>query len=446
MQIRPADSSEDSHKVQDKQTLKALSDARAANWPNTIQAQRARKERSKAEKFEVEERQRRKIDKIEADIKAESRRLQIERANKMLYDDSSRVKAFHSSLMTSDVMLEREAQIAYKHAIEIKKKKREEVFLKKQRKALEIAEEAEFRKMEERRQKALVQRDQQLVQLEQVRQKIMRAKKANREEGLLLKQQAMDEQVAAEEKARKRRQVNIDMAMATAKANTALKAMKRAEAQRQKDADDAIAAFARKKEGRILERKRREEMKQQKKQEQRNKMIAYMEEEVLKRRSDQDARLNQQQQEAQDKEDQAFADKAEKRRQEQIATNRSRQQQLDIRQRQKEADQAADLRFRELWTQRTKELKQEEEDETRLTFLENKKHQNFLIKQMHFKAQKKEAALKRGLEEAMLMKAAMERDEHMFSQYAKVCMDEWEAKGKSTVPIKLELNRKLTLG
>lgn len=41
-----------------------------------------------------------------------------------------------------------------------------------------------------------------------------------------------EEPVAAEEKARKRRQVDIDVAMATAKAHTVLKPMQRAEMQR----------------------------------------------------------------------------------------------------------------------------------------------------------------------------------------------------------------------
>ena len=44
------------------------------------------------------------IDRQEALIKAENRRIQIERANKMLYDETDRVKSFHCKLLLSDVI------------------------------------------------------------------------------------------------------------------------------------------------------------------------------------------------------------------------------------------------------------------------------------------------------------------------------------------------------
>ncbi len=61
----------------------------------------------------------------EAKLKAEARQLQIERANKMLYDETDKVKAFHSSLLLSDVLKEREHQISYKKHVETVKKKHE---------------------------------------------------------------------------------------------------------------------------------------------------------------------------------------------------------------------------------------------------------------------------------------------------------------------------------
>jgi hypothetical protein len=65
---------------------------------------------------------------------------------------------------------------------------------------------------------------------------------------------------------------------------------------------------------------------------------------------------------------------------------------------------------------------------------------------MEYKANKKEAALRKGMEEAMLMKAQMQQDEHMFNQYAEVCLDEWEQQGKSLKPMQIQMNRKETLG
>ena len=91
-------------KQQDRARLHALSDARKAKWPNTIEATRERKERGKQDKKDVEESLRREIDAEEESLTVEKRRLAIERANKMLYDSTDRVKSLHSKLLYADVM------------------------------------------------------------------------------------------------------------------------------------------------------------------------------------------------------------------------------------------------------------------------------------------------------------------------------------------------------
>merc|ERR1712028_313617 len=91
--------------------LQKISQDRVSKWPNTLEAERKKKEARRQQRHDEEEVQRKKIDKEEAAIQGEKRRMAIERANKMLYDDNDRVKAFHSQLLMSDVMKEREAQI-----------------------------------------------------------------------------------------------------------------------------------------------------------------------------------------------------------------------------------------------------------------------------------------------------------------------------------------------
>lgn len=68
----------------------------------------------------------------------ESRRQQIERANKMLFDDTDKVKAFHSRLLMSDVMKEREAQVAYKAQLAVLHKAQDKAFHEEQTKAIEV--------------------------------------------------------------------------------------------------------------------------------------------------------------------------------------------------------------------------------------------------------------------------------------------------------------------
>jgi hypothetical protein len=79
------------------------------------------------------------IDRQEALIKAENRRLQIERANKMLYDETDRVKTFHSTLMMSDVMQERQNQIHYKAKLKQVVQRQDDEFHRNQMEALSVS-------------------------------------------------------------------------------------------------------------------------------------------------------------------------------------------------------------------------------------------------------------------------------------------------------------------
>jgi 3-phosphoglycerate kinase len=59
-----------SNKEEDRKRLKELSNARVKNWPNTVKANRDKKENERFEKFKKEEMERRVIDKEEAEYQA----------------------------------------------------------------------------------------------------------------------------------------------------------------------------------------------------------------------------------------------------------------------------------------------------------------------------------------------------------------------------------------
>merc|ERR1719310_2475398 len=125
-----------SAKQLDRERLHALSNARKSKWPNTIEALREKKDRMRAEKFEAEEKLRVEIDREEEALQAEKRRLAIERANKMLYDSTDRVKALHSKLMLADVMEERERQIEVKARLRLREVEADERWYQKQQDAI----------------------------------------------------------------------------------------------------------------------------------------------------------------------------------------------------------------------------------------------------------------------------------------------------------------------
>ena len=60
------------------------------------------------------------IDTQEAELRAEQRRIQIERANKILFDETDRVKSFHSKMLLSDVMKENEQLVEVRAPVHVR--------------------------------------------------------------------------------------------------------------------------------------------------------------------------------------------------------------------------------------------------------------------------------------------------------------------------------------
>uniref|UniRef100_A0A8C5RAR9 Trichohyalin-plectin-homology domain-containing protein n=1 Tax=Leptobrachium leishanense TaxID=445787 RepID=A0A8C5RAR9_9ANUR len=84
------------------------------NWKNTITDLKQRPFQIRKEREEKEEAEKKKIDLEEAKFQAEKRKEDIENAKRKLFYENDRVKTFHSALLLTEVMKEREAQIELK--------------------------------------------------------------------------------------------------------------------------------------------------------------------------------------------------------------------------------------------------------------------------------------------------------------------------------------------
>ena len=187
----------------EKDTLKELSEARKGTWNNTLEAQRNQREQAKAQRLDDDEEAKCVLDREEASIRATQRQAQIMRANKMLYDQTDRVKSFNSSLLLSDVLQERDLQINLKRRVEETRERHEAVLVKEREKAWEVADYAEAAKADERKRAALRQRDAQLLQIEQFRTQILAEMREDVAEGELIRRRAAEEE--EEEKLRELR-------------------------------------------------------------------------------------------------------------------------------------------------------------------------------------------------------------------------------------------------
>ena len=83
-----------------------MSQKKITAWPNTIQADRLKKEEDRIKKLEQEEMSRRQIDDMEEALRVSQRQAQLNRANKMLHD---------SKMLLCDVNTEQQIQMETKY-------------------------------------------------------------------------------------------------------------------------------------------------------------------------------------------------------------------------------------------------------------------------------------------------------------------------------------------
>lgn len=429
------------HAAADRQRRKELSTLRAAKWPNTIEAQRVRKEQARIQAMEQAEAERVKEDERQSRIRAEERRMQIERASKMLYDQTDRVKGLHAKMLHSDVIQENQKQIEFKKHVSTIKRELDEQFLAQQREALEIAEQAELIKMEERRQAALAQKAIQLEQLEETKRKIIAERQQRMVEGQMLLEAAGREKQKEIEAALKRREESQQRNLDMLRANDALLEYRRVQAERERLADEQVAAYAAHKAALIEERKRREMQRQADKDQKRDRMIAYMEANMEEERQKNESILKMQEDDSEAKRAAEMAERNRQRAELQLAIDKSRAQQLELREKKKLREREEDAHFSAAWSVRLQELKEEDEQEKADRLAAQKLNQSLLERQMHQKSMRKKAIKEQQMQEAFASRLQLAEEDQMFDEYAGVCMEEWSKKGKDIRPMTISLRK-----
>ena len=94
--------------------LKKLSDDKISRWPNTLAARRKHKEEARSRRLKAEEDARLANDKRLAAERALDRKVRIERANRMIYEQTDRMKVLRSKRMMADIQKHREKQVKSK--------------------------------------------------------------------------------------------------------------------------------------------------------------------------------------------------------------------------------------------------------------------------------------------------------------------------------------------
>ncbi|XP_062566128.1 cilia- and flagella- associated protein 210-like [Saccostrea cucullata] len=124
---------------EEKENRKQMSKEMVKNWGNTIAGTRTRKLEARKLREQKEEEEKRAIDLEEAKYQAEKRKEAIEKAKTQQYYQTDRVKNFHSALMLTEVLKEREAQIELKKLKEKASEGKDAEWLQKARREHENA-------------------------------------------------------------------------------------------------------------------------------------------------------------------------------------------------------------------------------------------------------------------------------------------------------------------
>jgi len=430
-----------SAKQLDRERLHALSNQRKSQWPNTIEALRERKDRMRAEKLEAEEKLRVEIDKEEEALQAEKRRLAIERANKMLYDSTDRVKSLHSKLMLADVMEERERQIEVKQHMRMREVEADERWYQKQQHAIRRMDaEEDLRDEEEMVKRFEVGRVRQ-AQIDQQKAEQSDKLAELQREGEMMKAMALADAEAEQHQSMEEMEREKRARAEVVEANNYL-LKKRAEDQELQEAEEArMLDYAASKERDLLERRDREEKRFRERQAWRQQLIDRQVAKLTDLNAANNSRLEKQAMEVQAKATAARQKLDEQKKNELLVMHMSRQQQMRWKKERRTQQEADDKHYAGELKKLNVQLREEEAMAIRDKFERNKQRDAFLLRQMAEKSQNKEEDKLEEMYEAEVTKQWGQDDDAIFDQYAQMCLDEYVAAGKDPKPIELVMKK-----
>jgi len=419
--------------------LHLKSQARAKTWDNTLEGSRRKKAEDKRKKFEAEELERQKVDAEEAKIQLDQRKATIDRANKLLYDESDRMKSFHSKMMVCDVLAEREAQVALKDELKKLEHVREDRFLEMEKQNYRKMLEREMKEKETKEELSRLAARAQKEQLAEYKEKKFREIEDQMLEGELLRRKAVEDLEAERKAERKRRGMAVQALSETQKANEYLKQIKAEDALRQQREEEKIQGYAQRKEKLLELRKQKEDEVFQQKQASRNAMIEAQARRLAEMASDEDQRIERQvaQKEADDENKRLAKEEAKRRWEEDI--QKSRVQQIQRKQNEREREKAEDAETAKFLQEWCKVLDRQEQEEVELKNQANRKLSQEHKKMVEIGRRKLEQDKSLEGEVALRAKRAIEADTIEFHSYAENCIRDYSAEGKNVIPLIKEL-------
>mmetsp|Transcript_35531 Transcript_35531/g.75780 ORF Transcript_35531/g.75780 Transcript_35531/m.75780 type:complete len:483 (+) Transcript_35531:83-1531(+) len=419
--------------------LHEKSKARAKTWDNTLEGGRRKKAAEVQARLDAEEKERQQIDAEEAQIQLDQRKATIERANKLLHDESDRMKSFHAKLMMCDVLAEREAQVSLKGEMGKLEQIREDRFLEMEKQNYRRMLEREMKEKETREELSKITAKAQKQQLAEYKEKRFREVEDQMLEGELLRRKAVEDLENEQGAATKRRETAVRALQETQKANVYLKQIKAEDALRQQREEEKIQEYAVRKEKMLQLRKAKEEEVFNQKQAGRNAMIEAQAKRLAEMSNEEDTRVERQVAEKHASDEAKRLAKEEAKRKWEDDIQQSRAAQIHRKQMQRERERAEDVATAKFLGEWCKVLDKQEKDEHEAKRTAAKKLSQEHKKQVEIARQRFEQGKQQEEHIAIHARKAIEADTLEFHAYAESAIRDYAAEGKNVIPLIKEL-------
>lgn len=412
--------------------LKMLSDEKVKSWPNTLQAMRKKKENWKKERLEAEEEARKKIDREEAELQRERRAAAIDRARKIMYEQTDKMKNLRSQQLYSEVVGDRAEQVRERQVMRDWERDKEAAYHEEIMRQVQEGDRREEAEAAARTYKAKAIAASQYEQLNEFRGNYLERLRAEKQEGELIQRKAaqdLDEEARiAEERTIKARMQMKEMQLA----NAHLKKLKLQDALKEEEATRKRQAEKDRNEHLAAERKRLEQARFASRQATKQRLIDAASAELATRISNEATLLESQVAALRKKEDDLEALKLANIEKQKKAIDLSRTQQLEQRDLERQRDQQAIDDMVAAWKIKNAEIDDEEANEQARLKAKNAEIRDSLLAQIDKNAKLRAKAIAETLAFDRMTRAAIEADEAKFRATATEVLEKARAEAKPT--------------
>ncbi|CAK8988056.1 TPH domain-containing protein [Durusdinium trenchii] len=435
--VAPARKTDGDRRREEKQ---ALSQARMKRWPDTIEAQRNKKEEAYKERMRRNEAERMRLDQEDDERRALERKAKIEHATKTIYRSTDKVKRLSSAELLSDCLYVREKQVHLNHKIKEAEKDWQAQFLVMEKERMERMAERERKEKDERHAMAKHVAEVQQEQLAEVRQRYVDQLKEQEAEGVKLIEAAKRAEEEEIEKQRQLQEFNRRSRMEVVKANEELQKLKALDAAKEAEEDAKIAKYAADKEA-LKQRQQKQFAKiENAKAHRRQVMIDQGTRRLQEINQANNSRLDNEVREAQRIEDDRVRRLAERRKEFERTIDESRQTQIEYKRRDAEEAAARDEDAARRWREHNAQAEVFEKMEEEAEFRAAREYQQILLNQAQEKREREIEEKREQIFEARALETLADKDLEEFKRTAHERIEAVKAAGKNPYPLLKCLN------